>query len=79
MKTIVQIIFALAGVYLAKIFLFDDIEKIAWEMFWDGDFSIKNSNDIKDILGSATFAKSFAGFLGGSFVGIVVTRLFKTK
>lgn len=79
MRTIVQILFAIAGIYLAKIFWFDDVEKMAWEMFWSGDFSIKNSNDIKDILKSMTFLKSFAGFIGGSFIGIVITRMFKIK
>ena len=80
MRDIVIVVLAIGAVFLAKIYWFDDIEKIAWDYFWgslkEGNITIK---DMKGVTHTSTFFKSLLSFVAGGLIGIILTRLFKIK
>jgi len=70
MKVIIFFFAGLIGVFFVKAFFFDNIEHIAWNMFWN---TIANGNSkifSVGIFNSATFLKSFFGFGIFGFAGL---------
>lgn len=80
MKWIGLIIGAIVGVFLVRIFFLDQIETIAWELFWEEVFSGKFSGskeEMNTILSSNTFLKCSVGFVLGGFIGFILPRFLQ--
>lgn len=70
MKVLIFFIAGISGVLLIKTFFLDNIEQIAWNIFWN---NISNGNmnfGFGRIINSATFIKSFCGFCIFGFAGL---------
>lgn len=80
MKWIFLIIGALAGVFLVRALLLNDIEVFAWELFWHDFFAGKLSGskeEMNTILSSKTFLKCSLGFFAGGVVGYMLARFVR--
>ena len=77
---ILTIIGAIAGLVFAKNVLFDGIEQLAWEFFWDAlKHNHISTRDFKDIVSSTTFIKSTLGFFTGGIIGYFIGESLKQK
>lgn len=80
MKWIGLIIGAIAGVALVRIFLLDQFEVLAWELFWRDFFAGKlsgSAEEMNTILSSNTFLKCSAGFVLGGIIGFILPRFLR--
>lgn len=65
--------FGILGVVLARYLLLDNIEKIAFKIFFEGKFKRFN---FSDIFSSSTFLKCFLSFLVVGFSGTFLMNRF---
>jgi hypothetical protein len=73
LKVVIFFFAGIVGVLFTKAFLFDNIELIAWNIFWNGNSSFFNS---ERIFTSTTFLKSIFGFLIFGFIGVMIFKKY---
>ncbi len=69
---------ALLGLLVVRGFFLDPVEEMGWRIFWDalfrGHIGVRG---IKEVLQSATFAKSMLGIMSGALAGYLVSNNMK--
>lgn len=77
LKVVIFFFTGIVGVLFTKAFLFDNIELIAWNIFWNANSSFFN---FERIFSSTTFLKSIFGFLVFGFIGVLMyTKYSESK
>ena len=70
-KTLYAVIGAVIGLALVRAFWLDQIELIAWEIFWS-EFGNSRNIKLSKVLQSQTFLKCTAGIVVGTVAGLLV-------
>ena len=71
---------AVFGLLIVRGFFLDPVEEVGWRIFWEALFRGHISmRGMKEVVGSATFAKSMLGITVGAVVGYIASGKVKAR
>lgn len=66
---------AVVGLLVVRGFFLDPAEEIGWRIFWDALFrGHVGMRGIREVMSSATFAKSMLGVTVGAVIGFIASK-----